>query len=133
MLRKLFALALLLALVGGLSAQANAAQVFFIYRYRPAPVVVYGPPVVYAPAPPVVAYDPDDRFARAYGLQGVVTSSVPYHMSVRVNGDVYPVSLHDGTVIKPTGITLTPSMVVNIAGYWSGNTFVANRIVVLRY
>ncbi len=134
MLRKLFTLAVLVALVAGFAVQANAAQVFFVYRYRPAPVVVYRTPaVVYAPAPIQVAYDPDDRYAHAYQLQGVVTSSVPYHMFVRVHDDVYPVSLHDGTIIKPTGITLTPSMIVNVAGYWSGNSFIANRIVVLRY
>jgi hypothetical protein len=89
--------------------------------------------VIYQPAPAVVAYDPDERFANTYDLQGVVTGSVPYHMTVRIHDDVYSVSLHDGTIIKPTGITLTPSMVVNVAGYWSGATFVANRIVVLRY
>lgn len=127
MLRKLFAVALFLSLAAGMAASANAAEAIFIYRYRPAPVVVY------QPAPVVVSYDSDDRFARAYDIQGVVTSSVPYHMNVRIHDQIYSVSLHDGTIIKPTGITLEPTMIVNVAGYWSGGTFVANRIVVLRY
>ncbi|HEV2878983.1 MAG TPA: hypothetical protein VGW96_05310 [Candidatus Eremiobacteraceae bacterium] len=128
MYRKLFTLILFVGLVAGLAARANADdRMFFVYRYRPAPVVIY------QPAPAIVSYDPDERFSATYDLQGVVTWSVPYHMNVRIHDNIYAVRLHDGTIIKPTGITLTPSMVVNVAGYWSGGTFIANRIVVVRY
>jgi hypothetical protein len=128
MRRKLFTLIAFTGLLLGLAVRANADERIIIYRYyHPAPVVIY------QPAPEVVSYDPDERFTSTYAMQGVVTSSEPYHMSVRVHDDVYAVSLHDGTIIKPTGITLTPTMVVHVAGYWQGGTFIANRIVVLRY
>ena len=126
MVRKFVMLALFLSLSAAMGGRVSAAQAVLIYRYRPAPVVFY------RPDPPIVSYDAEDRFAGAYALQGVVTASVPYHIDVRVHDQLYSISLHDGTVIRPTGITLEPSMLVNIAGYWSGDTFVANRIVVLR-
>lgn len=123
--RKLFTLIVCGGLLAGLALRADAAERVFIYHYQPAPII-------YEPAPDVVAYDRDDRYAGAYDLQGVVTDSEPFHMTVRIHDDFYPVALHQGTVIKPTGITLTPSMTVHIAGYWSGRTFIADRVVVLR-
>ena len=126
MKRTFFALIAFLSLALCGSARANAFERIVIYHRVPERAVIYMPP-------PVVAYDADDRFAGGYALQGVVTYSAPFHMTVRVRDDSYAVDLRQGTVIKPVGITLTPSMVVNVAGYWSGGTFVANRIVVLRY
>jgi hypothetical protein len=38
------------------------------------------------------------------------------------------VQLHPGTVINPTGLTLTPGMSVTIIGYNAGAAFVANQI-----
>jgi hypothetical protein len=122
--RTLFVFAGYLALLVALAAPASAERIY-IYRYGP-------PTVIYEPAPAIVSYDPDERYARAYNMQGVVASFVPYQMTIRIHDDFYPVSLHDGTIIKPIGITLTPSMIVHVDGYWSGATFVANRIVVLR-
>jgi hypothetical protein len=47
---------------------------------------------------------------------------------------VYPVILDQGTIIKPTGVTLGPSMVVNVQGWWGPDgAFHAKGIVVLRY
>lgn len=127
MRRKLVSLIAFTGLLLGLAVRASADDRVIIYRYHhPAPVVIY------QPAPAAVSYDPDERYSRAYDLQGVVTFSQPYHMRVRIHDDIYAVTLHDGTIIKPTGITLSPTMVVHVAGYWSGATFVANRIVVLR-
>ena len=127
MRRKLVSLIAFTGLLLGLAVRASADDRVIIYRYHhPAPVVIY------RPAPAAVSYDPDERYSRAYDLQGVVTFSQPYHMRVRIHDDIYAVTLHDGTIIKPTGITLSPTMVVHVAGYWSGGTFVANRIVVLR-
>ena len=123
--RKLLALVGYLALLVACAAPASAERVY-IYHYGPAPAVIY------EPAPAVVSYDPDDRYAGAYNLQGVVSGFVPYHMTIRIHDDFYPVALHDGTVIKPVGITLQQSMIVHVDGYWSGRTFVANKIVVLR-
>jgi hypothetical protein len=120
-----------LAVLIGVAAPASAERVF-IYHDGPAPAVIYEPAPVYAPAPAVVSYDPDDRYAATYNLQGVVASFVPYHLTIRIHDQYYPVSLHDGTIIRPTGITLAQAMVVHVDGYWSGPTFIANRIVVLR-
>lgn len=114
--RKVFALLGLVAMLFGFAVRANADS---YYIYRPVPVAYF---------------DRDDRFAGAYDVQGVVTSSVPYHLTLQVRDRAFPVVLHDGTVIKPTGTTLAPSMLVNIAGWWDGSgVFHANRIVVLRY
>lgn len=122
--RKLFSLIVFLGLVIGLGASADAFERIYIY---------HNAPVIYAPAPAVVAFDPDERFTGAYDIQGVVTYSEPFHMTVRIHDQQYPVNLHQGTIIRPTGITLEPSMVVNVAGYWSDGVFYANRIAVLRY
>ena len=124
MRRKLFVFVGYLALFVAFAAPASAERIY-VYRYGPAPTVIYE-------QAPVVSYDPDDRYARAYNLQGVVAGFVPYHMTIRIHDDFYRVALHDGTIIKPVGITLTPSMIVHVDGYWSGATFVANKIVVLR-
>ncbi len=124
--RKVFALFGLVGLLAGFAARADAA-VFYIYR--PVPVTV--------PVPitePVVAFDSDDRYAGAYDVQGVVTTSVPYRLTMRINDRVYPVLLHDGTIINPLGTTLAPSMIVNVAGWWDRyGVFHANRIDVLRF
>jgi hypothetical protein len=135
MTSKIFAAAFTLAiLVAGSSGRANAAIVFV---YRPAPVYArvpaYQPVPVYQPAPVMVA-DADDRFAGTYDVQGVITSAVPYHFTVRVDDRFIPVLEHDGTIINPTGTTLAPSMLVNIAGWWDRyGIFHANRVNVVRF
>lgn len=118
--RKLFAAAGVAALLAGSAALSQKASAD--------PAIISYQPV------PIVAFDRDDRFAGAYDVQGVITYAVPYHLTLRVRGREFPVVLHDGTIIKPTGTTLAPSMVVNIAGYWGRDgAFHANRIVVLRF
>ncbi|GEM_PF-1813863 len=128
---KLFALLAVAGLFAAAGAKADAAVIFFhpIRVYAPA---IYEPAPVYVPAP-VVAYGPA-RYAGAYNMQGVVTSAVPYHLTVRVDDRFYPVLEHNGTIINPTGATLAPSMIVNIAGWWDRyGVFHANRIDVVRY
>lgn len=44
------------------------------------------------------------------------------------NGYLDNVGLHHGTIINPTGLTLTPGMSVTILGYNGGSVFVANEI-----
>jgi hypothetical protein len=78
------------------------------------------------------AFEDDNRFVAQHDVQGVITYFNRFNMTVRVNGEAYPVVLHQGTIIRPTGATLVPSMVVNISGYWSAGTFFANRIIVVR-
>ena len=123
--RKLLVFVGFLALLATCGARADAERVY-VYRSHAAPAVIY------LPAPPFVSYDPDERYSGVSAVQGVVASSVPYHLTVRIHDDFYPVALHDGTIIRPTGISLSPSMVVHVDGYWSGPTFIANKIAVLR-
>jgi hypothetical protein len=93
--------------------------------------IIYGGPAL--ALTPVVVADRDDRYAGAYDVQGVVTSFDRFNMTLRVDGRQFPVVLHQGTVIHPTGTTLAPSMIVNIDGYWQNGAFFANKISVVRY
>jgi len=52
-----------------------------------------------------------------------------YSLTVRdERGYIDNVRLHPGTIINPTGLTLTPGMVVSILGYNAGSYFSANQI-----
>jgi hypothetical protein len=52
-----------------------------------------------------------------------------YHITVRdAKGYVDNVTLHDGTVINPRGLRLSPGQSVTILGRPNGNTFDANEI-----
>jgi hypothetical protein len=63
-------------------------------------------------------------------IQGRITNiDGKYAIEVRdAHGYVDNVSLHDGTIINPTGITLRAGFPVTIYGEPSGSTFVANEI-----
>jgi hypothetical protein len=82
---------------------------------------------IYPPPPP-----PAYRYMRAYDLRGWIAYSRPYFLTLNAQGRQVPVYLHNGTVIRPTGLTLRRGMVVGIMGRWSGSNFVADRIVLLR-
>src|ERR1700691_1424604 len=74
---------------------------------------------------------PSAASAQAYGgqeIQGTVSSiNSTFDISVDdSNGYVDDVTLHQGTIINPTGLTLAPGMQVTISGYNAGNTFDAN-------
>jgi len=68
--------------------------------------------------------------ASRHTLVGVITYSAPYRLTLQVgpHGRTLPVDLKNGTVILPTGTTLTPGMHVVLHGYWSNGTFIANRV-----
>jgi hypothetical protein len=52
-----------------------------------------------------------------------------YNISVRdARGFVDNVSLHQGTIINPTGLSLAPGLTVTIMGTNEGSTFAANEI-----
>ncbi len=52
-----------------------------------------------------------------------------YHLQLRDDrGYIDNVSLHDGTIINPTGLRLSPGQSVTIVGHNSGKTFEANEI-----
>jgi hypothetical protein len=52
-----------------------------------------------------------------------------YHLQVRDDrGFVDSVTLHDGTVINPTGLRLSPGQSVTVMGHNTGKSFAANEI-----
>ena len=52
-----------------------------------------------------------------------------YNISVRdAHGYLDNVTLHPGTIINPTGLTLAPGLSVSIVGHNAGGTFSANEI-----
>lgn len=63
-------------------------------------------------------------------IKGTVASiNGKYNISVRDDrGYVDNVTLHQGTIINPTGLTLAPGEQVTIEGTNAGSTFVANEI-----
>ncbi len=63
-------------------------------------------------------------------IHGTVASlDGQYRISVRDSrGFVDNVTLHQGTIINPTGLTLEPGQDVTILGRTQGNTFAANEI-----
>jgi multimeric flavodoxin WrbA len=73
------------------------------------------------------------RFVAPHDIQGLVTYFNHFNMMIRADGTGNPVMLHQGTVINPTGTTLHPGMVVNVAGYGADGQFYADRINVVRF
>jgi hypothetical protein len=63
-------------------------------------------------------------------IQGTVAAvNGPYNISVRdVRGYIDNVTLHQGTIINPTGLELAPGESVSIVGNAQGSTFAANEI-----
>jgi hypothetical protein len=63
-------------------------------------------------------------------IQGTVSAvNGPYNISVRdVRGYIDNVTLHQGTIINPTGLSLAPGESVTILGHAQGTTFAANEI-----
>ena len=59
----------------------------------------------------------------------IVSVDDQYHLSVRDNkGYVDHITLHQGTIINPTGLTLHAGMTVTVLGVNSGSTLAANEI-----
>jgi hypothetical protein len=79
----------------------------------------------YATAPPSYATAQTDETIR-----GTIRSiNGQYNISVRdERGFIDNVSLHQGTIINPTGLTLAPGQRVTILGHADGRTFAANEI-----
>ena len=79
-------------------------------------------------------YPEDTSLYQGY-MSGTVSSFQPYNLFLGRTGnanDRRHITLHDGTVINPTGITLQAGMNVHIWGSWNSNgTFDANQIDVL--
>jgi hypothetical protein len=77
----------------------------------------------------VPSYAHHERVAERDTIRGRIESfDGKFHMIVRDDrGQAKSVELHQGTVIQPTGLTLTPGMSVAISGY-NGRDFNANVI-----
>jgi hypothetical protein len=75
----------------------------------------------------------DRTFAGRYHVQGFVTSFGGYNLTLRIHGGAQPVNLHQGTVLRPLGLTLAPGMLVRCDGYFNGSgLFIAEQITLLR-
>jgi hypothetical protein len=61
-------------------------------------------------------------------LQGIVTHFSGYNLGLHIAGRHVHVKLHPGTIIHPTGLTLSPGMSVRVHGAWVGGVFLADRI-----
>lgn len=79
-----------------------------------------------------LAQEPMPSYAVAKGetIKGTISSfNGAYTMYVRdVRGYIDNVTLHQGTIINPTGIRLQPGYPVTIYGRTSGSTFLADQI-----
>jgi hypothetical protein len=84
-------------------------------------------PFVVAQAyPPPPVYYPERHEHRIFGW---VSGSEPFNIWLYKGPHVH---LHQGTVINPTGITLSPHMHVEIFGHWNyDGSYHADRIDVL--
>ncbi|MGA2392367.1 MAG: hypothetical protein ABSH03_03325 [Candidatus Lustribacter sp.] len=78
------------------------------------------------PAPKIPAYA---RAASDVTIRGRIVTAAPFHLTVHDDkGTIDDVTLHRGTIINPTGLTLATGMRVKIIGYAAGTTFAANEI-----
>ncbi len=65
-------------------------------------------------------------------LTGSVADFQPYNVWLGRGSNSLHITLHDGTVINPTGITLSPGMRVRIWGHWNNDgTFEADQVDVV--
>jgi hypothetical protein len=83
-------------------------------------------------SPLAVSAQPTVAYAQSPGptIKGTV-ATIPgkYQIEVRdTRGYLDNVSLHDGTIINPTGIRLQPGFRVTIYGRPNGSTFIADEI-----
>jgi hypothetical protein len=59
----------------------------------------------------------------------IATVDGKYHLQLRdERGFIDNVTLHDGTIINPTGLRLSPGQSVTILGHNTGKSFTANEI-----
>ncbi|HUY10814.1 MAG TPA: hypothetical protein VMV73_00980 [Candidatus Dormibacteraeota bacterium] len=81
-------------------------------------------------APPRAQADFDNGWHQDRPIVARIAASWPYNLRL---GDGRHVDLHRGTLINPTGLTLTSGMLVRIWGHPDGEgDFIADRIDLLR-
>jgi hypothetical protein len=82
----------------------------------------------YAPPPHY-----DRTFRDFHHVQGWVTSFSGFDLTVRIHGVGQPVNLHQGTILRPLGLTIVPGMLLRADGYFNGNgLFIAEQITLIR-
>ena len=86
--------------------------------------------VSFAPSFQVAQNDP--TYQRPNHMRAFVLSFDHFNMTVGVHGQQIPVVLHQGTIIRPTGLTIQPHMLVRIDGVFAGGAFQADRIILVR-
>ena len=70
------------------------------------------------------------EYDRHHVMVGTVTAFSPYRLTLRRgDGDVATIDLKPGTVIRPIGATPTAGDRVELFGYYSNGTFIANRVL----
>jgi len=75
----------------------------------------------------------DRTFRGNHHVQGWVTSFSGFDLVLRIHGVGQPVNLHQGTVLRPLGLTMVPGMLVRADGYFNGNgLFIAEQITLIR-
>jgi hypothetical protein len=95
--------------------------------------VIYGAPAnVYVAAPAFEVAQADPTYIVPGHIRGFVRSFDRFNMTLGIHGRGVPVLLHQGTIIHPTGLTITPRMLVRVDGFFSGGVFNADRIVLVR-
>ena len=81
--------------------------------------------------PPPPGYD--RTFRGDHHIQGRVTAFGGFNLVVGIQGIAQPVNLHQGTILRPLGLTIVPGMLVRCDGHFNGyGTFVAEQIVLVR-
>jgi invasion protein IalB len=84
------------------------------------------------PPPPYVVGAPDPTFMGRNHVRGFVRAFDHFNMTLGIHHQGVPVQLHQGTVIRPLGLTIQPGMFLRVDGYFSGGVFYADRIVLMR-
>jgi hypothetical protein len=84
------------------------------------------------PPPPYAVGAPDPTFMGRYHLRGFVRAFDHFNMTLGIHHQGVPVQLHQGTIIHPTGLTISPGMFLRVDGYFSGGVFYADKIVLER-
>jgi hypothetical protein len=79
-------------------------------------------------AMPAIA-NAESPYVGRFDVNGRVVEFHRFSMTLRAEGRDIPVDLHQGTIIRPTGLSLQPGMFVSVNGYWNDGQFHANRIV----
>jgi uncharacterized membrane protein YgcG len=111
--------------ISSIMIRAKILSLFLATTAIAAPLVASAQPAPTAPtyARPTVTTGEDVVHGRVVAFDGAYTLQVSDE-----RGYIDSVQLRKGTIINPTGLTLSPGMIVTIRGVNSGSALVANEI-----